>query len=301
MSLSLCFPTPLPDETIYSLFCRYHVRSCNASDNTTIHQLFNKKRSMQTTVFSAFPLKHARHLEESFHGISIESLLQKNTAMPFYRVFKPGTNTSCHSYASDRFLMAMYNNCCTFTKKLRYCPKCAEAQWETFGVSYWQILPQINGYEICHIHKEPIRETTISHSDVRYRFFPASSIILDNDNSSEDTHRLSTIKNHWNQFLQMAEDINFIFRFSYPGFLISERVRNILAHDLVPINHRWQNCIWDDPVLFQCLCMENEDILDEIYEDTYSLISYFQYLPVCLQIRLCYQMFGSVRKVCTLR
>ena len=116
MSLSLCFPTPLPDETIYSLFCRYHVRSCNASDNTTIHQLFNKKRSMQTTVFSAFPLKHARHLEESFHGISIESLLQKNTAMPFYRVFKPRTNTSCHSYASDRFLMAMYNNCCTFTK-----------------------------------------------------------------------------------------------------------------------------------------------------------------------------------------
>lgn len=129
MSLSLCFPTPLPDETIYSLFCRYHVRSCNASNNTTIHQLFNKKRSMQTTVFSAFPLKHARHLEESFHGISIESLLQKNTAMPFYRVFKPRTNTSCHSYASDRFLMAMYNNCCTFTKKLRYYPKCAEAQY----------------------------------------------------------------------------------------------------------------------------------------------------------------------------
>ena len=42
---------------------------------------------MQTTVFSAFPLKHARHLEESFYGISIESLLQKNTAMPFYRAF----------------------------------------------------------------------------------------------------------------------------------------------------------------------------------------------------------------------
>lgn len=136
MSVTLCFLSPLPDETIYSLFCRYHVRSCNASDRATIHQLFNKTHSLQTTVFSAFPLKYAMHWVDSFHGLSVESLIENNTAMPFYRIFKPRTNTSCCSYASDRFLMSMYNNCCTHSKKLRYCPKCARAQWETFGVSF---------------------------------------------------------------------------------------------------------------------------------------------------------------------
>lgn len=298
MNTALCFPTPLPDETIYSLFCRYHIRSCNSSDRKTIHQLFNKQRSMQTTVFSAFPLKHATHWMESFNGISAESLIENNTAMAFYRVFKPRTNTACFSYASDRFFMAMYNNCCAPTKKLRYCPKCAKAQWDTFGVSYWQILPQINGYEICHIHKAPILETTIAHTDVRYRFFPASSVIAD-DKASENTTRLSTIKRHWKKYLQMAEDINYLFRFSYPGFLLSDRIRKILTHDLLPVRQGWQYRGFDDPVHSGCHNGSGSGRSEEMYDDICSLLTDFQYLPVCLQMTICREMFGSIQKAVT--
>lgn len=301
MSVTLCFPTPLPDETIYSLFCRYHVRSCNASNRATIRQLFNKNHSMQTTVFSAFPLKYTSHWVETFHGMSIESLIQKNTAMPFYRVFRPRTNTVCFSYASDRFFMGMYNSCCTPNKKLRYCPKCAQAQWNSFGVSYWQILPQINGYEICHIHKEPICETSISHTNVRYRFFPASTIISsDDDPLPEETQRLNDIKKHRKQFLQLSEDIDFLFRFSYPGFLLSEKIRHILAHNLLPVRRKWQHRIYNSPLHSVCMDLHNEKNSIGIPEDIYSFISIFQYLPIYMQISICNEMFGSIRNVCNL-
>ena len=237
MLTPVCFPTPLPDETIYSVLCRYHVRSCNATDKATILQLFGKRRSLQTTVLSAFPLKHTGNWIDSFHGISVESLITKNTAMPFYRSFKVRSNSSCSSYASDRFFMNMYNNCCTPTKKIRYCPKCAKAQWDTLGVAYWQVLPQINGYEICHIHNEPIRETSVSHKDIRFKFYPASSV-LSCDDQPEDTQRIQKIYDHRDDFLQLSNDINFLYRFSYPSFLLSEKFRNILIHNLLPVRKR---------------------------------------------------------------
>ena len=119
MKLPVSFPAPHPDETLYSLLCRYHVRSCNQSDDATLHQLFDKKRSLHTTVLSPFPLRFATPWTDSFHGISRESLLLDHTAFPFYRAFYSCSNNSRSSYAADRFFMAMYNNCCTPSKKLR--------------------------------------------------------------------------------------------------------------------------------------------------------------------------------------
>lgn len=96
----------------------------------------------------------------------------------------------------------------------------------------------------------------------------------------------------------MAKNIDFLFRFSYPGFLLSEKIRFIIAHELLPIHHRWLLRIQDDPVLFECMDYQDADRLYEIFEDTYTFISQFQCLPICFQIYLCHEMFGGVRKVC---
>ena len=135
MSLPSCFPAPHPDEALYSIFCRYHVRSGNATDNATLQQLFDQKRSLHTTVLSPFPLRFASQWTDSFTGMSRDSIIMDHTAYPFYRSFYFCSSDSRSSYAADRFFMAMYNNCCTISKKLRYCPKCAQAQWQTIGVS----------------------------------------------------------------------------------------------------------------------------------------------------------------------
>ncbi len=300
MASPACFPAPLPYETLYSFLCRYHVRSCNTSDAATILQLFDQKRSLHTTVLSPFPLRFAGRWTDSFQGFSRESLIREHTAFPFYQSFHSGANASRSSYAADRFFMAMYNRCATFSKRLRYCPKCAQTQWESFGVSYWQILPQINGYEICPIHLEPIRETAITHRDIRYNFHPASNV-LGNSKASDVSAKLDWVETYQSEFLSMAEDINYLYQHSYTGFHLGIKVQKTLQFDLLPVRHNWMQIVLSDPVLKYCSEEFCEFSLYTLLSDSVQLIAQFHCLSICLQIRICRAMFGSVERFCTAR
>lgn len=298
MTSPACFPSPLPYETLYSFLCRYHVRSCNTSGHATIRQLFDQKRSLHTTVLSPFPLRFAGRWTDSFQGFTRDSLIREHTAFPFYQSFHSCENASRSSYAADRFFMAMYNRCATPSKKLRYCPKCAQTQWKSFGVSYWQILPQINGYEICPIHMEPIRETNISHRDIRYNFFPASDI-LGKMRSKEDNDQIRWVKTHQDEFLQMAKDIDYLFQYSYTGFHLGTKLQKTLQFDLMPVHLNWIRTILSDPVLECCASSLDLDYLSALLEDSGALISQINCLPVYLQLRICRAMFGSIEEFCT--
>ncbi len=300
MASPVCFPSPLPYETLYSFLCRYHVRSCNTSDNATLLQLFDQKRSLHTTVLSPFPLRFAGRWTDSFQGFNRESLIREHTAFPFYQSFHSCANTSRSSYAADRFFMAMYNRCATFSKRLRYCPKCAQAQWESFGVSYWQILPQINGYEICPIHMEPIRETNITHRNIRYNFFPASNV-LGKSKTSENLENIHWVEKYQSEFLCMAEDINYLYQYSYTGFHLGTKIQKTLQFDLLPVYHNWRKTILTDPVLNLCSAGLEDDFLYSLLYDSASLISQINCLPVYLQLRICRAMFGSIEQFCTIR
>ena len=300
MNLPSCFPTPYPDEALYSIFCRYHVRSGNATDSATLHQLFDQKRSLHTTVLSPFPMRYASQWPDSFDGFSRDSILMNHTAYPFYRAFHFCSNDARSSYAADRFFMAMYNNCCTESKKLRYCPMCAQAQWQNLGASYWQILPQINGYEICPLHNVPIRETNISHRDIRYNFFPASNVLGKPEPGDDDDH-ITRVKENRKEFLQMALDISFLYRYSYYGFNLGAKIQKVLQYDLLPCRHNWVRTVLTDPVIFECGDERGLDVLEALVYDPYQLISQIQYVNVCIQLRICRAMFGDIETFCNAR
>lgn len=295
MSSLTCFPTPLPDESLYSIFCRYHVRSCNALDVTTIKQLFDGCRSLQTSILSPRPLKNARNWIDTTPGFNRSSLMLDHTAYPFFRTFIPHMNPSFTSYSADRFFLSLYLNCSTASKRIRYCPKCAKAQWEAFGTSYWQILPQINGYEICPVHLVPIQETVISHKDITHRFFPATSVIADYK-PIEDPSRLHWINEHWKDFLQMARDIEYIFHLTASGFLLGVKIRSVLLYNLLPVRNGWEYALMNDPVIEHCGKDEQAEFLASLYRDHYKLIMLIPFLPAFLQLRICRLLFGDIRR-----
>ena len=298
MSVPVCFPTPLPDETLYSILCRYHVRSCNASGKATIMQLFDGRQpSLHTSMLSPYPLKYAASWKDHFVGASMESMVLEHSAVPFYRAFRSRTVPSLSDYSAFRYFITMYNNCCTSTKKLRYCPKCAQSQWEAFGTVYWQVLPQIRGYEICLLHKEPIRETAISHHDIQQSFFPASNVI-GHDNSCGETERLHRIEKHWEEYLQQAEDINYIFRHSYPGLCFPKNFCKIVIQRIFPEEPVWVQRLLYDDFLFDCEDYPGSNYLLDTLKDIPSLISRFEYMPICLQMYFCRIVFGDIKKAC---
>ena len=233
-----------------------------------------------------------------YQGFTRGTLIREHTAFPFYQSFHSCANASRSSYAADRFFMAMYNRCATPSKRLRYCPKCAQIQWETFGVSYWQILPQINGYEICHIHREPIRETDISHRNIRYNFFPASNV-LGKRKPDENLNHIHWVEKYQSEFLCMAEDINYLFQYSYTGFHLGNKMQKALQFDLLHLRHNWRKIILRDPVLNYCSTGLDIEFLYSLLYDSALLISQIHCLPVYLQLRLCRAMFGSIERFCT--
>ncbi len=295
MSSLTCFPTPLPEESLYSIFCRYHVRSCNALDSTTITQLFDGCRSLQTSILSPRALKHARDWIDKTPGFTRTSLMLDHTAYPFYRSFISNPNPHFTSYSADRFFLSLYLNCSTDSKQIRYCPKCAKAQWEAFGTAYWQILPQINGYEICPVHLEPIRETGILHKNIMHRFFPANCVLSDMK-PIENTSRLRWIENHWDAFLQMAQDIQFISRFSVSGFLLGVRIRKVLLYDLLPVRKNSDYNLEYDPVLNLCSSEHLGEFIVSIAYDHYKLATQIPYMPAFLQLRICRILFGDIQR-----
>lgn len=299
MSVPVCFPTPLPDETLYSILCRYHVRSCNATAKATFAQLFGRhKPSLYTSMLSPYPLKYATSWKDLFYGITTESFILKHSSLSYFQVFRSRPVPSLSNYSAFRYYMTMYNHCCTFTKKLRYCPKCAQSQRETFGTSYWQILPQIRGYEICLLHNEPIRETALSHHDIQSSFFPASCVIGE-DSSCEETKRLHKIKKYWEEYHQQAEDINYIFRHSCPGICFPQNFCNIVIRKTFPEKPVWVQRLMTDEFLYECDAYPGDEYISDMLKDIPSLISRFEYLPICLQLYFCRIILGDIRKVCS--
>jgi hypothetical protein len=75
------FPKPYPDEILYSVIARYHIRSGNTSPKVTLRELFN---SQSTVATADLPCNLNSLIEnlESFSNHTVENLIYKNTLYP---------------------------------------------------------------------------------------------------------------------------------------------------------------------------------------------------------------------------
>ena len=181
------FPAPYPGESLYSILCRYHVRSGNATTRKTILQLFGTFGSLCSTLLLPSMLECFETWTSPDTGIDADTLFRNNTAYSLcslrsfadYRFFFPEDRiVSPAQWKLKRFRWPFQQHMIQHpSDRLRYCPACAIEQKKLYGESYWQILPQLDGVEYCPIHHIPIASTTIRTRDLLYSFFPADTII----------------------------------------------------------------------------------------------------------------------------
>lgn len=81
------FPTPYPDEILYSTFARYHMRSANSSIKDTLDDLFGKKTVMSTIDLPSHLYSLCNRISPTHSSITPEKLLEKHTLYPFYSPF----------------------------------------------------------------------------------------------------------------------------------------------------------------------------------------------------------------------
>lgn len=180
------FPTPYPGESLYSVLCRYHVRSGNATNRKTILQLFGVFGSLCSTLLLPSMLNCLEAWAGAEKGINAEYIFQNNTAYSlctlrnfhdYYRFFPKGDFST--STFPRRNYQWPFRQCLIRhpSNRLRYCPACAASQKKLYGEAYWQILPQLDGVEYCPMHHTRIATTAISSRDLLYTFHPADIVI----------------------------------------------------------------------------------------------------------------------------
>lgn len=175
------FPTPYPDELLYSILARYHIRSGNKAAKTTMQELFGSRYAIATADLPCNLAALAKNLS-FLSGVSAEAFIQKHTLYPFYAPFLPleRSRQVLEALKSDHGgsihdQIGIRASVIKAPKFLRFCPQCAEQDKETFGELYWHRVHQAPGILMCPHHKVMLQNSQVPYQGLnRHEYIAAS-------------------------------------------------------------------------------------------------------------------------------
>lgn len=161
------FPTPYPDELLYSIIGRYHKISGNVCIAYTLRELFSTSKLTATIDFPCGLNSLSKNISKLCQ-MSVQKWVNEHTLLPVYRPFwhqkrvekvfgmmKSNSTQKAHLFAG----VNSYN--IRNWEYLRYCPACLEEDHRKYGEAYWHRLHQIPGVQICPNHNVLIKNSTI--------------------------------------------------------------------------------------------------------------------------------------------
>ncbi|GIC75622.1 TnsD family Tn7-like transposition protein [Moritella sp. F3] len=150
----MLFPNSLPDETIFSWICRFHLQAAHSSFRYYTLPMFGINSSRPTNEFPVF-LPQLSELS----GVSLNELINQMTSLHYYEPFllekdyklafealKSGHTASLQSN------LGMVANRIASGQYLKYCPQCVVSDNEKYGLAYWHKIHQLIGITVCPIH-----------------------------------------------------------------------------------------------------------------------------------------------------
>ncbi len=191
------FSTPYPDELLYSVVARYHIRSGNKSFRQTHEELFETVELQPDKIVLPNNLNFLVSQLPQGSQLTIESLIKRNTLYPFFRSFL----TPVEIYSFKDLLRSKSSISISQTAKisdkernrvLKFCHKCCAEDEQHYGEAYWHRQHQIPGMLACLKHEVPLLDSTISLENKQIHYYAASQVNLDEVNQanySEDFER----------------------------------------------------------------------------------------------------------------
>lgn len=181
---AILFPNPLPDETIFSLLCRFHLLAAHSSFRQYTLPLLGINGSRPSNEFPSF----LPRLSE-VSGIPLTNLVRQMTSIHYYQPFISDDeyNFTCQALktgdtGSLQSHLGMVANRITPGKYLRFCPTCALKDNEKHGLAYWHKIHQLVGITVCPIHNCHLKEW--KRSSVKL-FLPWLGVVEDEGLSEE--------------------------------------------------------------------------------------------------------------------
>ena len=152
------FPTPYPDELLYSVCARYRKRTGDPSPKNLLQDLFGKNNVLASVDLPSHIGALVARLPVG-SKITAERLVMNHTMYPFYAAFLPPKQAKSvleamvsgngkRIYAQAGVMASSIRNSSSF----RYCPLCFREDLERYGELYWHRIHQIPGWDVCVQH-----------------------------------------------------------------------------------------------------------------------------------------------------
>ncbi|GIO09880.1 hypothetical protein J31TS6_59080 [Brevibacillus reuszeri] len=156
------FPTPYPDELMYSVFARYHVRSGNVSFKSTLQDLFGSEAIVSSIGFSSQLHALIQRLPEGA-VYTADDFIDKHSIFSFYEPFLPPDRAKKikdmlkgnQGRAVQMAIGIMAGGVCQ-KNRLYFCIECLSEDIQSYGESYWHRVHNTPGVFICPTHHSPL-------------------------------------------------------------------------------------------------------------------------------------------------
>ena len=148
------FPSPYPDELVYSLFSRYYTSSGSLTYRCIAEDLFQNRFSKPDIEF--VNVLTPEGYEVATHTMTWETLIMEHTMFKYYARFMPpprmrkAYDALCTQAGGYRHLLCIPNS--NQQRFLRFCPVCAETDRSQYGETYWHCQHQMIGIDLCPLH-----------------------------------------------------------------------------------------------------------------------------------------------------
>ncbi len=188
------FPTPYPDELLYSIVARYPIRSGNKSFRQTHEELFETTDLQPDKIVLPNNLNFLISQLPKGSQLIIERLIKRNTLYPFFRNFL----TPLEIYSFKNLLRTKSSTSISQLAKisgkernrvLKFCPQCCVEDEQKYGEAYWHRQHQIPGTLVCLKHQVPLVDSQVSLENRQIHYYSASQVDLSeigNNDCSEE-------------------------------------------------------------------------------------------------------------------
>lgn len=165
-----CMPLPYPDELLYGVISRYHLRMNNTSPKWTLREVFGTENVIPTLDLPS----HLDDLSRRSHVIRISSCqwIDEHTLYSYYTPFLPAERRKrlrrmmeSNDGSGIHVLVGITASSVERNDELRFCPLCYEEDILTYGEPYWHRTHQAAGVLICPKHRVFLHRITHPVSD----------------------------------------------------------------------------------------------------------------------------------------
>ena len=284
------FPRPYPGECLYSVISRYHERSGNRSDLVTMRQLFGRKKILRNLIFSPEHSSYYKNWFEETQTLNIKKLCEEHTAINYGLPFGMCTETTADLSSGSPENKYWYSKDIVYHgKTLRYCPWCARDQKILYGEPYWQVHPQIEGNDVCPIHGEIYRISSLAMPDINYRFIPASWIIKTTGKDNDVPDDYKKIKARYDTALTISKEAEWLLTYgrnckAIYGGALAKYIAKVLEKDKKLMIAYVNQCAGDIPDAW-------------LTQPKYTISYILYYLNIPQRIYVFHSLFGSISTV----